>query len=197
VKGAEGALVLDNIQSIDPVVGRALSKHMNLTLGGLTELTPEAAKELAQLRGQLELGGQALRALAPEVAAALSTGAYTLAIRDLSHLPPGVAAALAEHDGTLILRGRFNLPDESADAMAAHRGELRLVGLLPATLSGSQSLSKHQGNIAVALPVSISVDEFSRVLEIADVELTPSPNPDPGLVRESSCPWWGWKGLRI
>ena len=25
--------------------------------------------------------------------------------------------------------------------------------------------------------------------------LTPSPNPDPGLVRESSCPWWGWKGF--
>jgi hypothetical protein len=29
----------------------------------------------------------------------------------------------------------------------------------------------------------------------AERELTPSPNPDPGLVRESSCPWWGWKGF--
>jgi hypothetical protein len=27
------------------------------------------------------------------------------------------------------------------------------------------------------------------------VPLTPSPNRDPGLVRESSCPWWGWKGF--
>jgi hypothetical protein len=25
--------------------------------------------------------------------------------------------------------------------------------------------------------------------------LTPSPNLDPGLVRESSCPGWGWKGF--
>ena len=27
------------------------------------------------------------------------------------------------------------------------------------------------------------------------VDLTPSPNLDPGLVRESSCPGWGWKGF--
>jgi len=27
------------------------------------------------------------------------------------------------------------------------------------------------------------------------MQLTPSPNPDPGLVRESSCPVWGWKGF--
>lgn len=26
-------------------------------------------------------------------------------------------------------------------------------------------------------------------------EVTPSPNLDPGLVRESSCPLWGWKGF--
>jgi len=26
-------------------------------------------------------------------------------------------------------------------------------------------------------------------------EVTPSPNPDAGLVRESSCPCWGWKGF--
>jgi hypothetical protein len=25
--------------------------------------------------------------------------------------------------------------------------------------------------------------------------MTPSPNPEPGLVRESSCPGWGWKGF--
>jgi hypothetical protein len=25
--------------------------------------------------------------------------------------------------------------------------------------------------------------------------VTPSPNPDPSLVRESSCPDWGWKGF--
>ena len=25
--------------------------------------------------------------------------------------------------------------------------------------------------------------------------VTPSPNPEPGLVRESSCPGWGWKGF--
>ena len=28
-----------------------------------------------------------------------------------------------------------------------------------------------------------------------EVLLTPSPNIDPGLVRESSCPWRGWKGF--
>lgn len=26
-------------------------------------------------------------------------------------------------------------------------------------------------------------------------QVTPSPNPDPCLVRESSCPGWGWKGF--
>jgi hypothetical protein len=30
---------------------------------------------------------------------------------------------------------------------------------------------------------------------LVHLRVTPSPNPDPGLVRESSCPWWGWKGF--
>ena len=31
--------------------------------------------------------------------------------------------------------------------------------------------------------------------EAEGVKLTPFPNPDPDLVRESSCPGWGWKGF--
>ncbi|NBR62369.1 MAG: hypothetical protein EBT86_12205, partial [Actinobacteria bacterium] len=33
------------------------------------------------------------------------------------------------------------------------------------------------------------------VTEGPKARLTPSPNPEPGLVRESSCPGWGWKGF--
>ena len=31
--------------------------------------------------------------------------------------------------------------------------------------------------------------------DLSGIEVTPSPKPDPGLVRESSCPCWGWKGF--
>jgi hypothetical protein len=42
--------------------------------------------------------------------------------------------------------------------------------------------------------------EISRFLGIVigmfpREHLTPSPNLEPGLVRESSCPLWGWKGF--
>jgi len=35
----------------------------------------------------------------------------------------------------------------------------------------------------------------ARTLLAMDRLLTPSPNLDPDLVRESSCPNWGWKGF--
>ena len=36
---------------------------------------------------------------------------------------------------------------------------------------------------------------LSRDARLLEGHLTPSPNLDPGLVRESSCPGWGWKGF--
>ena len=36
-------------------------------------------------------------------------------------------------------------------------------------------------------------DSINKVMDLVD--LTPSPNLDPDLVRESSCPDWGWKGF--
>jgi len=45
-----------------------------------------------------------------------------------------------------------------------------------------------------------SAEQIVGLLRQADVDLgksviTPSPNPDPGLVRESLCPWRGLKGF--
>jgi len=36
---------------------------------------------------------------------------------------------------------------------------------------------------------------YASRLGVAETVETPSPNPEPGLVRESSCPDWGWKGF--
>jgi hypothetical protein len=36
---------------------------------------------------------------------------------------------------------------------------------------------------------------FSVLFAAPEATVTPSPNLDPGLVRESSRPWWGWKGF--
>jgi hypothetical protein len=41
--------------------------------------------------------------------------------------------------------------------------------------------------------VATNADIWTRYW--GDDEVTPSPNLDPGLVRESSCPYWGLKGF--
>ena len=44
-----------------------------------------------------------------------------------------------------------------------------------------------------AIDIALATDASARGETVAEV--TPSPNPDPGLMRESSCPDWGWKGF--
>ena len=46
----------------------------------------------------------------------------------------------------------------------------------------------------VIRPYNLADDDAEDALLAVDL-VTPSPNLDPGLVRESSCPLWGWKGF--
>ena len=54
---------------------------------------------------------------------------------------------------------------------------------------------------SVALPHRLVTVHEAVILRSAGtltppkLAVTPSPNLDPGLVRESSCPGWGWKGF--
>jgi len=42
---------------------------------------------------------------------------------------------------------------------------------------------------------SVDFDQADQIKKLTVDQVTPSPNLDPDLVRESSCPDWGWKGF--
>jgi len=87
-----------------------------VSLGGLKELSFEAAQALATCRGILSLNK--LRHLPIDVAQTLATDAWGLHLDGLEQLDPGVADALAKCEGQLSLTGLTTLSAEDAVAFA-------------------------------------------------------------------------------
>ncbi len=99
--------------SIDVVLGRFPAIHLN----GVKDLSPNAAKALAQHKGDLYLAG-------------------------LTTLPLPLAKALADIKGALYLSGITEISDEAAAAMAKHRAGLRLDGLTSLSDAAAASLAE-------------------------------------------------------
>jgi hypothetical protein len=100
--------------SIDVVHGRFPAIH----LAGVKYLSPNAAKALAQHKGDLYLDG-------------------------LTTLPLPLAKALADIEGALYLSGVTEISDAAAAAMAKHRAGLRLDGLKLLSDTAAASLSEY------------------------------------------------------
>jgi len=96
------------------------------------------------------------------------------------------------------------------------RGALRGRAAQSALQSGrwDDALSLNSSNVQAYLAIAIArtsgdqksiegaLDDIEQATKrnadpraLRDASVTPSPNLEPGLVRESSCPWWGWKGF--
>jgi hypothetical protein len=72
-----------------------------------------------------------------------------LSLGGLRALEPDVAAALALHEGPLLLDGIESLSDEVAAALAAHSGELSLAGLKSLSPAARSRLASHDGPVVI------------------------------------------------
>jgi hypothetical protein len=108
-----------------------------LSLNGLTELSPEAAQHLAEYSGsRLALDG--LRAISLDAAKPLARfKGKELSLCGLSSLPDDVARALSERKGPLFLRGLTTLSDEAAQTLKANPAIV-----LPVTFSSERTQSQ-------------------------------------------------------
>jgi hypothetical protein len=96
--------------------------------------------------------------------------------------PMWVFAALAAEDDDEEARSDATEPSKAWQAPRIAEGiPASVAALFPSTLYAAGRLKAS----------SRSADHFRRQCP----RLTPFPNPDPDLVRESSCPGWGWKGF--
>jgi hypothetical protein len=90
--------------------------HTGLSLPGLAEISPAAARELVAFPGRLELG---VTSLTPEVARLLAEGPSLLTLSGLESLPADVARELAREQEMLDLPALRRLDAEAAGALVA------------------------------------------------------------------------------
>jgi hypothetical protein len=137
-------VVLTGLRSIDVETATALAKHArgSLTLGGLTDLSPEVAAALATFEGRLAL--PAVAALEPEAARALAAHRGTLVLESIREVPDIVAEELAKHAGGLELQNVQALSTASAKALAAASGPLALQSLASLTPEGAAAFLARQ-----------------------------------------------------
>lgn len=141
-RSAYTILLLDGLVTIPPDTLQELGEFRGgLSLGGLAQLTPEAARCIAKAKcRKLSLGG--VTALGETAASALSEWrGGQLALNGLTSLPVGVARALASSQiKGLGLNGLTTLDADAANALTAWSGlYLELNGLktlTPETASG-------------------------------------------------------------
>ena len=113
-------LDLQGLTTLSDEAAKALAQHEGwLDLNGLTTLSDEAAKALAQHKGEnLLLNG--LTTLSDEATKALAQHKGGLGLTDLTMLSDEAAKALAQHIGWLSLNRLTTLSDEAAGALRAN-----------------------------------------------------------------------------
>jgi hypothetical protein len=155
-------LQLDGLKTLSPELARAIARHPgNISLGGLQEFTPDAARELTGCRwGCLVLRG--LRTLTEQVAALLGDTDVGLILSGLRRLTPGVAAGLAQTRGGLFLNGVQALSLQAAQALAGHRGHLGLVGVTEAPEEVLAALAEHDGPVVLGLEGGLTLHHGER-----------------------------------
>lgn len=139
----------DALETLTAEQARQLVKEnlLGLSLGGLTSLSPDVARELASARTWLSLNG--LKRITPEVAGELSKASCGVSLDGLDEISPQVAEQLAKLRATLELDGLTQLSLESANALAAHKGCLHLNGFVTVNDELRTAFLKHEGDIVL------------------------------------------------
>jgi hypothetical protein len=171
-----GSLTFSSLETIDPATAAAFAAHAGdtLTIGGITEISPEAAAALAVTPGGLVLPN--LERLTPEVARALAAHRGSLVLESLGEMPAAVAGELTRHAGALVLDGVERLSTYSAMALAEKPGSLSLRGLSSLTPDGAAALARRTEPVTLfALQAVERIDSVSvadlLVAGIDDLEL--------------------------
>lgn len=157
-----GTLSLDGLERVDEPVARALVRghlepppadpadrwYWTLSLDGVRELGPDAARALAASRGGLSLGG--IRQLPPGVAAILAGHpGPELRLDGLTSLSVEDAHLIAKHGGRVSLDGLVDLAPDVADALATHEHGLELDGLTTLSPECAATLSRLRGGLSL------------------------------------------------
>ena len=146
-------LPLNGLKKLDSDVAQALAGYSKgpLVLNGLTSLSDEAAKALAQHKGSLYLNG-------------------------LTTLSDEAATALAQYEGRLELNGLTTLSAEAATALAASMswdGNLPSLAALdsPDSVAIAKALATRKGPLSLPNLKKISPKTLSALLEKEDIDI--------------------------
>ena len=126
-----GDVEVYNLQTLtsEPLAGKIVKDRDggSLSLPKLKDLSPTAARALAEFAGELHISSDdiGLDALSPDVVAVLARHRGDLHV-SFRALLPVVAEALSGHEGTLRIHSREAVPSQVLDALTAHQGEVFL-----------------------------------------------------------------------
>jgi hypothetical protein len=150
-------LNLDRLTHLTDEAAAELGAHVGkLSLNGLYDLSPRAAKGLAQRQGHWKLSLDGLRKIGVKAAGNLAKHPGKLTLNGLVELPDSIAEQLVDHEGWAIeLNGLTVLTDSVATILASRRAPWRL------SLMGLKSLSDFSRGALSALP-EISLSSCAR-----------------------------------
>ena len=160
------SLSLDGIRDVSREAAQFLARlRGDLCLYGMTNLSNEAAKALAEHELSIFLG---VKSLSDEAAAALAGHKGDLSLDHLMSLSdsPGhiaLAQKLAQVGESLSLCGLKSIGDAAARALANHDGDLYLDALESLSEEAAQSLAEHKGVLSLGGIESLS-DEAAKAL---------------------------------
>jgi hypothetical protein len=174
-----------------------------LYLNGLTTLSADAAKALAQHKGGLSLNG--LTTLSDEAATALAQHKGDLSLTGLTTLDADAAKALAQYKGWLFLNGLNTLDAEAATALAQHKGELHLNGLTTLDAEAATALTQHKGTLSLCkwgslVRTNLTPDSALAFAELLGGDLsavTALDSPDSVAIAKALAQYKGWLFLGL
>jgi hypothetical protein len=142
-------LIFNRIRLLPPEVAKAFVGYdgWELSLDGLTELTPEVAEPLARVKAPLSLGG--LGEISPEVAELLAKRNGHLSLDGLVDPPPEVAALIGQSGCGLSLNGLTSVTTDFARALGSSKRRLSLDGLTEITPPVAELLVRSDGELSL------------------------------------------------
>jgi hypothetical protein len=155
----QDSLSLNGLTAISEEAAKSLAEHRgySLSLNGLTTIPVESAKALGSYPGMLSLDG--LIAISGEAAKGLAGHrGDLLCLNGLKSISAEAAEALAPHRGLLLLDGLTSISSEAAKCLAEHRGDLSLDGLTSISAEVAESLAGHRGHLGLNGLTAISVE---------------------------------------
>lgn len=179
VRGRFPAIHLDGVKDLSPNAAKALAQHKgDLYLDGLTTLPLPLAKALADIKGALYLSG--ITVISDDAAAAMAKHRAGLCLDGLTSLPDAAAASLAENiewpRGWFSLKGLTSLSEAAAASLVN--------GVINLNVSGVKSVSERTAKILRSgHMVSLGKDVFLGLSVATQLDLGKSKSSGRGLDR--------------